>query len=92
MLMRPRVEQIGGDREIETASCPVSLFGDAHPARYLDDRKARISIARVDDHLYAFDDICTCTDHGCPLSGGLLTGTTITCQCHGSRFDITPAP
>jgi hypothetical protein len=32
MLMRPRVEQIGGDREIETASCPASLFGDAHPA------------------------------------------------------------
>jgi hypothetical protein len=30
--MRPRVEQIGGDREIETASCPASLFGDAHPA------------------------------------------------------------
>jgi hypothetical protein len=29
MLMRPRVEQIGGDREIETASCPASLFGDA---------------------------------------------------------------
>ena len=25
----------------------------------------------------------------CPLSGGLLTGTTIMCQCHGSRFDIT---
>jgi 3-phenylpropionate/trans-cinnamate dioxygenase ferredoxin component len=23
------------------------------------------------------------------LSGGLLTGTTIMCQCHGSRFDIT---
>jgi len=22
-------------------------------------------------------------------SGGLLTGTTIMCQCHGSRFDIT---
>ena len=56
---------------------------------YLKDRKARISIARVDDRLYAFDDICTCADQGCPLSGGLLTGTTITCQCHGSRFDIT---
>ena len=25
----------------------------------------------------------------CPLSGGLLTGTTLMCQCHGSRFDIT---
>ncbi|MBV8221393.1 MAG: Rieske (2Fe-2S) protein, partial [Solirubrobacterales bacterium] len=23
------------------------------------------------------------------LSGGLLTGTTLMCQCHGSRFDIT---
>ena len=26
---------------------------------YLDDRKLRISVARVDDRLYAFDDLCT---------------------------------
>ena len=39
--------------------------------------------------LYAFDDLCTCADEPCPLSGGLLTGTTLMCQCHGSRFDIT---
>ena len=68
--------------------------GDAIPndfvvPYYLDDRKLRISIARVDDRLYAFDDLCTCTREACPLSGGLLTGTTIMCQCHGSRFDIT---
>ena len=25
----------------------------------------------------------------CPLSSGLLTGTTLTCQCHGSQFDVT---
>ena len=56
---------------------------------YLDDRKRRISVARVDDRLYAFDDLCTCADERCPLSGGLLTGTTIMCQCHGSRFDVT---
>jgi 3-phenylpropionate/trans-cinnamate dioxygenase ferredoxin component len=56
---------------------------------YLQDRKLRISIARVDGQLYAFDDLCTCTDEPCPLSGGLLTGTTLMCQCHGSRFDIT---
>ena len=55
---------------------------------YLGDRKLRISIARVGDHLYAFDDLCTCADEVCPLSGGLLTGTTLMCQCHGSRFDI----
>src|SRR4051795_11341591 len=56
---------------------------------YLDDRKLRVAVARVDDRLYAFDDLCTCADQPCPLSGGLLTGTTIMCQCHGSRFDIT---
>ena len=55
---------------------------------YLDDRKLRISIARVEERLYAFDDLCTCADEACPLSGGLLMGTTILCQCHGSRFDI----
>ena len=56
---------------------------------YLDDLKRRISVARVDDRLYAFDDLCTCDERSCPLSGGLLTGTTLMCQCHGSRFDIT---
>jgi len=56
---------------------------------YLSDRKLRISIARVDGRLYAFDDLCTCAEERCPLSGGLLTGTTIMCQCHGSRFDVT---
>lgn len=68
--------------------------GDALPndlvvPHYLEDLKLRVSVARVGDRLYAFDDLCTCADEACPLSGGLLTGTTIMCQCHGSRFDIT---
>jgi 3-phenylpropionate/trans-cinnamate dioxygenase ferredoxin component len=67
--------------------------GDAIPddfvvPYYLDDVKRRVSVARVGDHLYAFDDLCTCADIACPLSGGLLTGTTLMCQCHGSRFDL----
>jgi nitrite reductase/ring-hydroxylating ferredoxin subunit len=56
---------------------------------YLDDLKRRISVARVNDRLYAFDDLCTCAEQACPLSGGLLTATTIMCQCHGSRFDVS---
>ena len=56
---------------------------------YLSDRKLRISVAHVGDHLYAFDDLCTCAGRSCPLSGGLLTGTMIMCQCHGSEFDVT---
>ena len=55
---------------------------------YLGYRKLRISIARVKDRLYAFDDLCTCAPEACPLSAGLLAGMTIMCQCHGSRFDI----
>ena len=57
-------------------------------AHYLADIKRRIAVARVGDRLYAFDDLCTCPGQACPLSGGLLTGTTVMCQCHGSRFDI----
>ena len=56
---------------------------------YLKDRKLRISVVRAGDRLYAFDDLCTCAGIACPLSGGLLTGTTIMCQCHGSEFDVT---
>ncbi len=55
---------------------------------YLDDLKHRIAIARLGRQFYAFDDLCTCSQETCPLSGGLLTGTTIMCQCHGSRFDV----
>ena len=53
---------------------------------YLIDRKLRISIARVGGRLYAFEDLCT--HDGCPLSSGLLSATTIMCQCDGSRFDL----
>jgi 3-phenylpropionate/trans-cinnamate dioxygenase ferredoxin subunit len=87
------------DREKPMTEVATDAFrpvgpGDAIPndfvvPYYLDDRKLRIAVARVDGRFYAFDDLCTCTDHPCPLSGGLLTGTTIMCQCHGSRFDIS---
>lgn len=67
-----------------------AIVNDSVVPYYLSDRRLRISIARVNDRLYAFDDLCTCAaDHPCPLSGGLLSGTTVMCQCHGSRFDIT---
>jgi nitrite reductase/ring-hydroxylating ferredoxin subunit len=79
--------------ETPAASLRTLGPGDAIPNDfvvpfYVDDLKRRISVARVGDRLYAFDDLCTCADRSCPLSGGLLTGTTLMCQCHGSRFDV----
>ena len=55
---------------------------------YLDDRKLRVSVVRVDGRLHAFDDLCRCGGVACPLSSGLLVETTLMCQCHGSRFDV----
>jgi 3-phenylpropionate/trans-cinnamate dioxygenase ferredoxin component len=80
--------------ELTTDAFRTVANGDAIPKGsvvpfYLDDRKLRISVARIGDKLYAFDDLCTCAEQACPLSGGLLTDTTLMCQCHGSRFDIT---
>lgn len=45
-----------------------------------------IAVARVDGVLYAFSDICS--HRHCNLSMGEIEGTTITCECHGSLFDM----
>ena len=47
----------------------------------------RVNVARTAGELYAFDD--TCTHMGCSLANGSLKGTTVTCACHGSQFDVT---
>jgi nitrite reductase/ring-hydroxylating ferredoxin subunit len=80
--------------ELDTGTFRTLGSGDAIPTDlvvpyYMDDLKRRISVARVEGRLYAFDDLCTCAERACPLSSGLLTGTTLMCQCHGSRFDVT---
>jgi len=46
-----------------------------------------IAIANVEGALYAFGNICT--HRQCPLAKGELEGTTVTCPCHGSQFDVT---
>ena len=47
----------------------------------------KVNVANVDGHFYAIDDACTHTH--CSLARGKLTGTTVTCPCHGSQFDVT---
>jgi nitrite reductase/ring-hydroxylating ferredoxin subunit len=47
----------------------------------------KVSVANSNGHLYAIDD--TCTHMGCSLGRGELDGTTVTCPCHGSQFDVT---
>ena len=47
----------------------------------------RIAVANVDGTLFGFDDACT--HRHCSLAKGRLSGKTVTCECHGSQFDVT---
>ena len=55
--------------------------------RVFDVAGTKVNIASVDGQLHAFDD--TCTHKACSLAKGKLDGTTVTCPCHGSQFDVT---
>ncbi len=52
-----------------------------------DVRGTRVAVANVDGTYYAFDDACT--HEQCSLTEmGEMAGTTVTCTCHGSEFDV----
>lgn len=46
-----------------------------------------VCVVRVEDGLFAFDDVCP--HRGTPLSQGWLKGTTLTCSAHTWEFDVT---
>lgn len=45
-----------------------------------------ILVARVEGEFYAVAN--KCFHMGCPLEGGKLRGTILTCPCHDWRFDV----
>jgi 3-phenylpropionate/trans-cinnamate dioxygenase ferredoxin subunit len=45
-----------------------------------------VALAEVEGEVYAVGDLCT--HRGCSLGKGTLEGTTLTCSCHGSQFDV----
>ena len=55
--------------------------------RLFDVAGTNVNVSNANGHLYAFDD--TCTHMGCSLANGELDGTTVTCACHDSQFDVT---
>ena len=55
--------------------------------RAFDVAGTKVTVANANGHLYGFDN--TCTHQGCSLAQGKLQGTTVTCPCHGSQFDVT---
>jgi nitrite reductase/ring-hydroxylating ferredoxin subunit/uncharacterized membrane protein len=69
-------------------------YKDVADAKELEDGKMThvvvnkndIVLVKHDDGVHAFGG--TCSHEGCGLWKGELEGHTITCQCHGSQFDI----
>jgi nitrite reductase/ring-hydroxylating ferredoxin subunit len=55
--------------------------------RAFDVAGTKVDVANAGGHLYALEN--TCTHRGCSLASGKLEGTTVTCPCHGSQFDVT---
>jgi 3-phenylpropionate/trans-cinnamate dioxygenase ferredoxin subunit len=81
--------QAHGDTEMNVRLIRIGSTKDVVPGqmRVFDLDGTKVSVASAGGKLYAFDD--TCTHAGCSLGTGKLTGTTVTCPCHGSQFDVT---
>ena len=59
----------------------------AGEVKAIDVRGTRIAVANVGGAYYAFNDACT--HEACSLGDeGELSGTTLTCTCHGAEFDV----
>ena len=67
----------------------VGKAGDVAPGNMVlvDVGGEQVAVANVDGKFYGVSDICTHV--GCSMHEGYLDGTTATCPCHGSQFDVT---
>ncbi|HEY7701794.1 MAG TPA: non-heme iron oxygenase ferredoxin subunit [Candidatus Limnocylindrales bacterium] len=80
-----RATQIGGrDMLVRIGKATDVADGEM---RVFEVAGTKVNVSNAGGHLYAFDD--TCTHMGCSLANGELDGTTVTCACHGSQFDVT---
>jgi nitrite reductase/ring-hydroxylating ferredoxin subunit len=71
--------------DFRTLDDSTNLRDNYANAYYLENMKWRIAVARIGTRLFAFDDLY----EGCPLSSGLLAGTTLMSQYDGSLFDLS---
>src|SRR5512145_649306 len=85
MPRRRFTEEVRMAPEFVTASKTSEIPAGSVTA--VDVRGTRIAVASVGGLYYAFDD--ECTHEQCSLAEyGEVAGTTLTCTCHGSEFDV----
>jgi 3-phenylpropionate/trans-cinnamate dioxygenase ferredoxin subunit len=65
--------------------CTLAELKDGEPVRVeLDD--IDVAVVKVHDEVFAVEDVCSHAE--VPLSQGEVSGCTIECELHGSRFDL----
>ncbi|MCW2492360.1 MAG: 3-phenylpropionate/trans-cinnamate dioxygenase ferredoxin component [Pseudonocardiales bacterium] len=65
--------------------CTLAELKDGEALRVeLDD--IDVAVVKVHDEVFAVEDVCSHAE--VPLSQGEVSGCTIECELHGSRFDL----
>jgi 3-phenylpropionate/trans-cinnamate dioxygenase ferredoxin subunit len=65
--------------------CTLAELTDGQALRVeLDD--IDVAVVKVHDEVFAIEDVCSHAE--VPLSEGEVSGCTIECELHGSRFDL----
>ncbi|MDO9353758.1 MAG: Rieske (2Fe-2S) protein [Solirubrobacteraceae bacterium] len=75
MSSTPGYVRVGDSADIAMGSTLATTVGDEP-----------VCVVRVEDGLFAFDDVCP--HRGAALSEGKLAGTTLTCSAHTWEFDV----
>jgi 3-phenylpropionate/trans-cinnamate dioxygenase ferredoxin subunit len=68
-----------------TRLCSLSELTDSEPLRVELDQ-LDVAVVQVGEQVFAVEDVCSHAEY--PLSDGEVTGCTLECDLHGSRFDL----
>jgi len=68
-----------------TRLCSLSELSDNKPLR-IELAEIDVAVVKVGEQVFAIEDVCSHADF--PLSDGEVTGCTLECELHGSRFDL----
>ncbi|HEX2903320.1 MAG TPA: non-heme iron oxygenase ferredoxin subunit [Jatrophihabitans sp.] len=70
---------------MSTRLCALSQLIDGEALR-VELAELDVAVVRVGDEVFAIEDVCSHAE--VPLSDGEVSGCTIECELHGSRFDL----
>jgi 3-phenylpropionate/trans-cinnamate dioxygenase ferredoxin subunit len=68
-----------------TRLCSLAELSDNKPLR-VELAELDVAVIKVGEQVFAIEDVCSHAEF--PLSDGEVSGCTVECELHGSRFDL----